>query len=252
MSEVSEKTKPTIDHQYWFDFSKKLTENAIPLRESAAEGMQKLVIWLWGIYTAVAAVGFALSGKQLEFWPTLIIAIPSGLLIIVYWGAVWVQMPKRVNFDYRDPEDIQKAYSVIVETKDRRLAITTFMSVAAAIMVSVGLVVASVSKIPNFSVPTFQASLEPENNGTTVSVTAHVGKAKSVLLRLIPLVDSAPVDADTLLTTLLPTPEGLIQTSAHLKVVSNTVRVELTWDTDNNTRMQLSRICTKLSTQSTN
>lgn len=202
--------------------------------------MQKLVVWLWGIYTAGAAVGFALSGKDLEFWPTLIVAMPSGLLILVYWCTVWVQMPKLVAFDPRSPTEIEKAYSDIVLTKSRRLGLTLVLSVVTAVMVSIGLVVASVDEPASTDAPSLQAALQRAGGESIVSVTAHVGKAARADLRFEPLASSRIAD-ETMVMTVIPTDDGLIQTSARLRVAADAVRVQLSWDAGEGVRMQLSR-----------
>ena len=53
--------KPSIDDQFWFDWSKAHVEGALERRQQAFEKLQNLVLWLWGIYTTFAAVGFTLS-----------------------------------------------------------------------------------------------------------------------------------------------------------------------------------------------
>jgi hypothetical protein len=202
--------------------------------------LQKLVVWLWGIYTAGAAVGFALSGKELEFWPTFVIAIPSGLLILVYWGTVWVQMPKLVAFDPRSPTEIEQAYSDILLTKNRRLGLTLLLSVVTAVMVSVGLVVASVDESADSDAPSLQAALRRVNGESIASVTAHVGKAPRADLRFEPLPGSDGV-RDSILMTVIPTEDGLIQTSTRLNAAADAVRVRLSWEAGDGVRMQASR-----------
>ena len=85
--------KPKVDDQFWFDLSEKLVVAAADRRDQAALKIQNLVVWLWGIYTASASIGFALSAKDLSFWPTFTIASASAALVGVYWATVWVATP---------------------------------------------------------------------------------------------------------------------------------------------------------------
>jgi hypothetical protein len=204
--------QPAITDRYWFEYSKSLLDTAIARREAAAETLQKLVVWLWAIYTGAAAAGFALSGKQLDFWPTALIALPSGLLVLVYWAAVWVQMPRIVAFDPRSPTEIEAAYSEILLAKNQRLLVTLLLSVVTATMVSSGLLVASVSRAPRFIEPLFRAAIQRVKDGPVVSVTAYVGRVANIELSAMPVVGSAPVLDQAVRAVLIPSEEGLIQT----------------------------------------
>lgn len=233
---------PKVDEQYWFDFSKTFIDSSISRRDNAANALQKLVIWLWGIYTASAAVGFALSGKQLEFWPTLIIALASGALILVYWGTVWVQVPKIVAFEPRSPDDIRRVHSEIIRTRNTRLTLTLIMSVIAAIMVSVAIVVASFSKPPPSVLLSYQALLWKENGGSIVSVTAKLGTAKIAELTVKPIFNKDTMKKPTIVQNLIPAEGGLIQTSIRFEENIPKASIQLSWQEEGGTNVQLIRI----------
>ena len=122
--------EPKVGDQYWFDYSKKLVDQSQEKSEQAAAKLQNLVIWLWGIYTTFATVGFALSGKNFNFWTTFIIASASATLILVYWGTVWVQMPVLISFDPRSPTDIRNVHHITIHKKRIRLIVTLVISFA--------------------------------------------------------------------------------------------------------------------------
>ncbi|MFL5381771.1 MAG: hypothetical protein ACJ8GN_04585 [Longimicrobiaceae bacterium] len=232
--------RPAIGHQYWFDFSRTLVDGAISRRELAAEALQKLVIWIWGVYTAAASVGFALSGKELTLPATVLIALPSALLILVYWGTVWVQMPRLVAFDPRVPDEIEQAHRKIVEAKERRLMLTLLLSVVTAAMVSLGLVVASVGRAPRFTPPSFRAELAREGARSRVAVTAHVGQAPRATLRVTPL-GVVPARRAPMVATLIPDSGGLLQASTALPTAVDSALVELGWEAGDGLRVQVSR-----------
>jgi len=205
--------KPKIDDQYWFNYSETLVSNAQTKREKAAETLQKLVVWLWGIYTASAAVGFALAEKALPLWQTLLIASASASLIAVYWGTVWIQMPILVEFDPRSPTEISGAHKIGLDKKDKRLRLTVFLSILAAILVSLSIIFASVGKEHKILELGFEASIHATDEGRLLSLTGDVGKTKKVTVYVQPILsDSTSEKARMFILT--PSEESLIQTSS--------------------------------------
>ena len=148
MNDTSQRIAPKINDQYWFDYSEKLITNGQEVLDNAVVKIQSFVLWLWGIYTASTAIGFALSGKELALCTTLFIASPSVLLIMTYACTVWVQAPVLMKFDPRSPDDIKIVYSKNIEQKSERIKLTIILLVIAAIMVSFAIIVASIAK-PN-------------------------------------------------------------------------------------------------------
>ena len=220
---------PKIDDAYWFRYSEDLLTNAQKNREMAAATIQKLVIWLWGIYTASTAVGFTLSGKELTFWPAVIIASASGALIMVYWGTVWVQVPIQIEFDPRSPTEIKQAYNKSVEIKSRRLTVTLIASVVAAVMVSIALIVASVSKPVKHDFSEISTKIEKIDGKPVISIKAWVGETEKVMIKATHLLQNNK-HGKSIKALILPTKEGLLQTSLDLQAKAvNTVLLEIKW-----------------------
>ena len=159
----------------------------------------------------------------------LIIAAASGALILVYWGTVWVQVPIQIEFDPRSPTEIKTAYNKSVKIKSRRLSITLLGSVIAAIMVSFALIVASVSKPVKRDFSDIRASIETIDGKSMVSITAWVGETKKVSLTVTP-VSGKEKSGKNITNVVLPTKEGLLQTSIDLQTVTfKTVLLNLQW-----------------------
>jgi len=238
---ASSKPTPTVNDSYWFDYSKKFVDGSVERRDKAADALQKLVVWLWGIYTASAAVGFGLAGKELDFWSTILIATASGLLILVYWGTVWVQVPMTYGFDPRSPTEIENTHSRIVLSKSRRLAFTLFMSVVAAVFVSIAIVVASVSKSQKPTHTDLRAALSPDGAEQVLSLTAQVGDTPAAKLDVTAL-SKAGAELEKTSLRLIPTEVGLIQTSVRLNSNPEKARVKLTWSQKNGVEVQLAKL----------
>jgi len=170
---VTNPPSPTISDQYWFDYSKSLLDGAEARRDQAAAKLQNLVLWLWGIYTSVTSIGFALSDKSLEIGPTLLIASGSAALVAVYWATVWVQMPVTIAFDPRSPTSIRRAHGDSMRRKKARLNVTLFLSLVAAFWVSGAMIVASLSKSRGTEYK-FAATVEASTSGSSVMLTGFV------------------------------------------------------------------------------
>lgn len=240
MNDAVDPIVPKIDDRYWFNYSETLVKGGLESRDKAAAAIQTFAIWLWGIYTASAAVGFALAGKEFAFLPTFFIALGSASLIAVYWGTILVQMPVLVEFDPRSPDDIMRVYVSNVAKKDRRLKMTLGLSVLAGVMVSVALVVASVARPNKAVVPSFSAVLTTQESARILSITGYVGKTKSVTMRVGPASMGA-AESDIQTDVYVPTESGLIQTNTRLKTTAKEVSVTLEWEDANGMRTRLNR-----------
>lgn len=227
---------PKINDQYWFNYSESLVTNGLENRNKAASTIQNFIVWLWAIYTGFASVGFALSGKELVSWQAAFIALASVSIIAVYAGTVWVQIPVTVPFDPRSPDDIEGVYLTNMRSKTRRLRVTLGLSILAAIMVSMSLIVASVAKpqkAPEKPVsPSLSAAIvKRDGEARHLAVTGVVGKTtpNGVIIRfnsLVPPMKSAKSNS----YTYLPSAEGLVQASIPIDEKIKEAHVSAEWE----------------------
>jgi hypothetical protein len=220
--------KPRIDDQYWFDYSLILVTKASDSLDQAAAKIQTFSLWLWGIYTTLATVGFALAGKDLPWVDSVLIASTSILIIAVYWATVWVQTPLLSKFDPRSPNQIRNAYVTTITQKSTRLKFTQALSGVAGGMVAISLITASVSKPAAKFEPDFAAAIT-NNNGTGIlSVTARVPGVDNVFIS-IESMDPPKTFQVTNIVLLPQKPEGTIQTSFQLPDTLRKVNLSLSW-----------------------
>lgn len=231
--------KPEVNDQYWFRWSKTLVDAAIGQCDLAAERLQKLAVWLWGIYTASAAVGFGLSGKALSASTTALIAAASAGIIGVYWAAMWIQCPKPVRFDPREPADIDAAYQRIIRSKHRRLSFTLILAGVAAATVVLALIVASLPQTEVGSeIPAFTASISEASGQPMLLVTATLPDAEEVVVSaVLPESPGEPVAG----TPFGLTPSGLLQVALPLQTDTSVVSAQLEWEASDGTLVRLSR-----------
>lgn len=236
IAEPQPAAKPKLDDQYWFDFSQTLVGKALDARDQAAAKLQTLVLWLWGIYTSLAAIGFTLASKNLSTSDTTAIMLASGALIAVYWLTVWVQMPKLVQFEPRSPDDIRvKAYAANLKGKQFRLTLSLLASVVAAALVAYALTVASTAKPVTVQAPRLTATLDKQGTQRIVAVTAYVGKTDSAM---IVLGDGHQSEKHTY----LPADGGLVQASIPTQLKAPSIKVAVEWSEAGGTSFEISRV----------
>lgn len=244
--ENSERVSPKINDSYWFEFSKKLMDESIKLRDTAAGKLQTLVIWLWGIYTAYAAIGFGLTDKKVDILYVILIAAASAFLIAVYWGTIWIQMPAWTEgFDPRSPTEIADLHGDIIKIKDRRTKITLFLSIVAAISVSIALITASFSKgevsVSEVKIsPGFSTKISADNDRFFLALNANIGDTSEVLVLITPISEKSD-SIKNFRFIYKPTENGLIQTSIPLENKFEKLNIKLKWINANGMRTELSK-----------
>lgn len=205
--------RPLIDDRYWFEFSKEMVQSAPSCRNEAATKLQTLIVWLWGIYTASATVGIALSKTSYPTAIILLIASPSAILILAYWAAAWVQMPIQAEFDPRMPKDIKEAYLKGVKAKNRRLNFSIFLSFLSSVLVAFAIFAASMSK--QETPPNFQAYHHEKEGHDSIAFSGNFPANAKVVLRIktFPPSDGPSTPTEFLYVT---SPLGALQTSITL------------------------------------
>jgi hypothetical protein len=138
--------QPKLDDQFWFDYSKDVVEKSGTRRTEAAAKLATLLVWLWGIYTAAAAVGTALVKENYPTWALLFVIAPVLILPLAYWAATYAQMPSVLGFDPRSPDEISEAFSQNVTEKNARLHWALWLTLLSAVFVATAIVTASLGK----------------------------------------------------------------------------------------------------------
>src|SRR4051812_31436704 len=123
MGESKPMAKPTIDDQFWFDYSKGVVQDAPTKFGDAADKLQNVVTWVWAGYTTVAVASAQLNKNVYPWWVVLAIAVPVPLLFAAYWACAWVRMPLSKAFHPAIPAEIRNAYGKAVESRKRKLLI---------------------------------------------------------------------------------------------------------------------------------
>jgi hypothetical protein len=146
-----------IDESFWYGLSKEWVKTAIPNLDADAAQLQTILGWLWGVYTASATIGIALSKLSYPLYVNVLIGLPSVVIIIGYWLAGWAQMPlgslmkdepaskDEYTFDPKSWQEIYSVFKKTVNAKRRRLFWVLSTSGLAAVLVAVALITASLS-----------------------------------------------------------------------------------------------------------
>lgn len=225
-AEKKQLPKPKVDDQFWFDKSADMVDSAVSKRNEAAAKLQKFLVWLWGIYTASASVGIALSKTSYSLPVIILIASPSAILIIAYWLTVWVQMPLGAGFDARIPGDIKANYFRWVSIKSNKLRLALALSLFAAVLVSLALIAASLSKqaVP----PNFKAYYQTIQKRDSIAIAGHFPADTKIILRISSVPPSTVPGASKELLY-VTSQYGELQKNIELDFTADKYDVEVEW-----------------------
>ena len=218
---------PQINDQFWFDLSKEWVQQSASNLDGATAKIQTMVGWLWGVYTAGATVGIALSKLSYPWWVNILIALPSVVLIAAYCLAVKAQMPIKGALAANTPLKIKMTYKEIVTSKYNRLRCSLGLSVAAAVLVAAALISASFSH--QAITPNFQAYLHTQDGRDTIALSGHFLADTYILVKI-----ASPEEADGVLKELpyVTSSTGELQTNIALDSSAEEYNVTIEWKED--------------------
>jgi hypothetical protein len=218
-SSTSEKPRPRIDDQFWFDRSRMMIEASISSRHDAANKLQGLIGWLWTVYAVVTGAKLTLIGIA-GVRDTVGFVLAALALIAAYALAVKTQMPSPVQFDPRDPNEIRDVYFEAARRKGWWLLATMVTAMIALITASPSSVydcTLSISTIDDSTYLIVEAD-QPRNALLRISTNGQVTEEKVLLLR-----------------GTRPHASIAIQPSSHIR------KAMLSWRTNDNTEMTVAR-----------
>ena len=193
-SSASSPSEEPIDDSFWYTLSKDWVKNAIPTLDADSAKLQTILGWLWGVYTAGASIGIALSKLSYPLYINVLIGLPSVVLIIGYWLAGWAQMPlgslrkdepaskDKYKFDPKSAQEIDEVYKETVKAKRGRLYWVLSTSGLASVLVAAALITASFSH--QTYIPEFQAMISTQNGQDTIGLTGHLPADTQIIVRV--------------------------------------------------------------------
>jgi hypothetical protein len=183
-----------VNDRYWLARAREMVTVSIRARDEAAGRLATAIGWFWTVYTAAALVGVSLTGGSLPRLLGGLLALPVFLLVLAYALVVWAMTPIGTTFDPRVPEEIAAAHSRGSRTKQRRLAVATGVTLAAALAVAAA--VAAAATIRAETSPSLHATRStgerpaqdvvlvrgrfPPGQAVTLVVTPQAGKGSPV------------------------------------------------------------------------
>lgn len=135
--------KPTINDGFWYDIGKDLVSGLPEKINISAEKFEKLILWLWGIYTpliGIGAGGLTLLQQNLPSMMVMFLLIlPCIVLLFSYWLVVRAQTSVFVSFDPRSPTEIENKYSWIVYEKGKYFSLSRWVTLVACTLIPIAM-----------------------------------------------------------------------------------------------------------------
>lgn len=128
------------DDKFWLEYGKSSIEKSITKTNEAAQKLEKMTLWFWGVYTTAFAIGTTLQLLDATRGVLFLMASPIFLLILTYWLCVNAQMPVNSGgFNPLIPSDIRKSYILSVRKKRWRHIWALISTLFSAILLGLAL-----------------------------------------------------------------------------------------------------------------
>jgi hypothetical protein len=216
--------KPKIDDQFWFDMSYDMVKGSIERLRSGAQKIQNLILWAFGIYTGSAI--FTVEYKNIgEIGILIILCLPYLLLILGYWQAHMAQLPTSVEFDYKSPTQIERAYIEGYSESNKRLNRSKWISFIGLLALAISLMLAFLLK--NQMQEEFYLKAKINQGSHLLLVTGKFPENQELKINRISYFDNGTMSLDS--DTLLNSNTGLFFKSYPIAGVSNKIKIEIGW-----------------------
>jgi hypothetical protein len=231
--------KPKIDDQFWFDMSYDMINDSIKRLKEGASKLQNLLLWAFGIYTGSAV--FTIEYKNInEIGILIILSLPYLLLIIGYWYAHIAQLPTTVEFDYRSPTQIEKAYINGYNNSKKSLNFSKWLTFLGLFTLAISLMLAFILK--NQSQDEEYLNVGVNKTSSTILITGNFPANKELEIQMISYYDkdSTSIHLDTLLNST----SGLFFKSYPIDLDCKKITFEVGWSSQKYSHKLIKEITT--------
>lgn len=143
------KVKPLINDAYWFQVAKNLVDDSYNQINRSAERFEKLILWLWGIYTPLVGLGASgvhlLSRVNYNLFSIILLVVPSIVLLFAYWFTTKASSSVLMKIkDHRSPEMIKEAFNDSLKKKGFDYLIAQILAGIACALIPIALLVSHI------------------------------------------------------------------------------------------------------------
>lgn len=236
-----EELEPQVNPQFWFNLSKGLTENIPEKINDSANNFEKLILWLWGIYTPLVGIGSGTLAVLGSFTPSvftmILLLLPCLILLGSYWLVSKAKSSVLVKFAPDAWETIEAAYHTIIFEKEKYLSLAQKTTLAACAVIPISVFCYFIDKKTITKIkPDFQITEETSANTKSVRFILSgeyklADKNKSIHLGLKVDGNSFPIKPEFILP---PLPSEVIQIKIDIPKESKKIEAEASWDESEN------------------
>lgn len=129
-----------VGDRFWLGYAQEMVKAALSAPDRRAEQLNNGIAWFWTVYSAAVLVVFSTRTQALPPALSVLLALPTALLMVAYWLASEVRAPILIEFDPRVPSEIEAAHRHAVLQKNRKLSVAAIVTgVAGACVVVAGI-----------------------------------------------------------------------------------------------------------------
>lgn len=216
--------KTELNDAYWFSIAKDMVSGAHDRLDKSIDSFEKLILWLWGIYTPLIGIGAGVINalqpqQQLSTTSLIVFLLPSLTLLVSYWLTTKAKSSTTVKFDHRVVDQIKSEFNFSLATKNYYFTRAKVLILVSFLLFPVALFVYHYpDKNGQQTVYTMDVKKSAINTGIyRITISANLPREKEITLTISPFEKGK--DNRTMFKT---GKNGVLQTYFDIPIAPNT------------------------------
>lgn len=237
--------KPQVHDGFWYEKSKQFIEDSDKKTIASAEKLEKLILWLWGIYTSIIGLGAgglsAFAKIEIHWIAIFIFLLPSILLLWAYWFVTMSMSIVPSNFDPRDVVGIKKAYKDATIEKTKRYNCAKYTTLFACGLIPILIFSTAVLNSYKVDFQAHKSSIPSKPEKTIISINGDFPSSKEFSIFIYNLKDMSIVYPPVKYSTVQ---KAKLQTSVEVDTnkINGDLGVAIEWEEDVFTRKTVVKV----------
>lgn len=215
-----------VGDAFWLEFAKDAVKGAVKGPEQRAVQLTATIAWFWSVYSSAGILAIAFGAERIGTVASVLVAVPSLVLVLAYWKASAVGRPYLTGIDPRVPAEISAAFVAAAAEKKSALWWAEFWTTVAAAFVAIGTISAA-WMLSSDADPNLSGRFAP-SDARQLMVAAVVPRHSMATFTAVPAAPASGASATGISSYVRAGDDGSVGTTLHTTAPGQQ-RVSVSW-----------------------